>query len=307
MGTTCSLRWRESGEHERLWNLSPDHPVMAGIGDRRAGPGGDVRRALRHPADPEALLMIGWFPGGEVFRSVCALDPRAGAGRVLPAWPRDAPDLSRPECAARRRQRGAVGRQTARSGTDLWKRAAGRAPWLTESLRQTGFGQPASAEPIRWSRAGVSTVHRATSTTPSPTSRPIPSLKSPVTSRAIPKREWCDGRQDVADQQHQRGRGGDVGRSSADVDGKGQDDREDGTRSRARAGPPRTAGPGSGARPTSPTRPARMTSDEATSCPRRDPMRSAPSGMTVVATSVDRAEQRDQARRRPASDQPRST
>ena len=26
MGTSCSLQWREAGEHERLWNLRPDHP-----------------------------------------------------------------------------------------------------------------------------------------------------------------------------------------------------------------------------------------------------------------------------------------
>ncbi len=33
MGTTCTLKWREIGEKERLWNLEPSHPITEGIGD----------------------------------------------------------------------------------------------------------------------------------------------------------------------------------------------------------------------------------------------------------------------------------
>ena len=33
LGTTCSLKWRESTDKERLWNVAPHHPITQGIGD----------------------------------------------------------------------------------------------------------------------------------------------------------------------------------------------------------------------------------------------------------------------------------
>ena len=33
MGTTCSLKWRESTDKERLWNVAPHHPITEGIGE----------------------------------------------------------------------------------------------------------------------------------------------------------------------------------------------------------------------------------------------------------------------------------
>ena len=32
-GTSCSLKWREAGEKERLWNIAPFHPITQGIGE----------------------------------------------------------------------------------------------------------------------------------------------------------------------------------------------------------------------------------------------------------------------------------
>ena len=31
MGTTCSLKWRESGEKERIWVVAPGHPIVEGL------------------------------------------------------------------------------------------------------------------------------------------------------------------------------------------------------------------------------------------------------------------------------------
>ena len=31
MGTSCSLRWREAGERERLWVVNPGHPIAEGL------------------------------------------------------------------------------------------------------------------------------------------------------------------------------------------------------------------------------------------------------------------------------------
>lgn len=81
MGTTCSLRWRESGEHERLWNLRPDHPVLAGIGETVELVEEEMYGEPFAIPDPDELLMIGWFPGGEVFRSLCTWT--RGAGRIV--------------------------------------------------------------------------------------------------------------------------------------------------------------------------------------------------------------------------------
>ena len=33
MGTTCSLKWREANDKERLWNVIPTHPIAQGIGE----------------------------------------------------------------------------------------------------------------------------------------------------------------------------------------------------------------------------------------------------------------------------------
>jgi len=81
MGTNCSLYWREADDSERLWNLEPSHPIMAGIPDylelereEMYGERFDVPR-------PDELLMLSWFSGGEVFRSLCTW--QRGHGKVV--------------------------------------------------------------------------------------------------------------------------------------------------------------------------------------------------------------------------------
>jgi trehalose utilization protein len=81
MGTQCNLQWRISHDHERLWNIAPNHPVMKGIPeyfelDREETYG----ERFDIPA-PDEVLMLGWYSGGEVFRSVCTFT--RGVGRIL--------------------------------------------------------------------------------------------------------------------------------------------------------------------------------------------------------------------------------
>jgi trehalose utilization protein len=85
MGTTCSLHWRESGEHERLHNVRPDHPVLAGIGPTIELEEEEMYGEPFDIPEPDELLMIGWFPGGEVFRSVCTWT--RGLGRIVYVQP----------------------------------------------------------------------------------------------------------------------------------------------------------------------------------------------------------------------------
>jgi trehalose utilization protein len=81
LGTHGSLKWREADEKERLWNLQPSHPVMAGIPDYFELEQEEMYGERFDIPTPDDLLMISWFQGGEVFRSVCTW--RRGHGQVV--------------------------------------------------------------------------------------------------------------------------------------------------------------------------------------------------------------------------------
>jgi len=86
MGTNCHLRWREDGQAEKLWCVSPGHPLTAGLGLDPERPVIELPHTEMYgePFDvrpPEEVVFISNFAGGEVFRSVCVW--RCGAGRVI--------------------------------------------------------------------------------------------------------------------------------------------------------------------------------------------------------------------------------
>lgn len=82
MGTECMLRWREAGERERLWITAPGHPILEGIGgDYFELPQAEMYGEHFDIPQPDELLLISWFEGGEVFRSGCTF--RRGQGRVF--------------------------------------------------------------------------------------------------------------------------------------------------------------------------------------------------------------------------------
>lgn len=81
MGTSAHLQWRESNDYERLWNIAPNHPVMKGIPEYFELDAEETYGERFDIPQPDELLMIGWFSGGEVFRSVCTFT--RGLGRVL--------------------------------------------------------------------------------------------------------------------------------------------------------------------------------------------------------------------------------
>jgi trehalose utilization protein len=81
MGTHGSLSWREADEKERLWNLQPAHPIMRGTGRYFELPQEEMYGERFDVPDPDELLMISWFQGGEVFRSLMTW--RRGNGRVV--------------------------------------------------------------------------------------------------------------------------------------------------------------------------------------------------------------------------------
>ncbi|HKI57121.1 MAG TPA: ThuA domain-containing protein [Trueperaceae bacterium] len=81
LGTSGWLRWREADEKERLWNLQPSHPLLAGIPEQFELEREEMYGERFDVPEPDELLMLSWFQGGEVFRSLCTW--RRGHGRVV--------------------------------------------------------------------------------------------------------------------------------------------------------------------------------------------------------------------------------
>lgn len=81
MGSTCSLKWREATDKERLWNVMPAHPICRGIGEYFEIPAEEMYGEPFGIPAPDELLFISWFTGGEVFRSGATW--RRGHGRVF--------------------------------------------------------------------------------------------------------------------------------------------------------------------------------------------------------------------------------
>ena len=69
LGTTCSLKWREATDKERLWNINPAHPITQGIGEYFEIPSEEMYGEPFGIPEPDQLIFISWFTGGEVFRS----------------------------------------------------------------------------------------------------------------------------------------------------------------------------------------------------------------------------------------------
>ncbi len=81
LGTSGWLRWREADEKERLWSLQPSHPLLDGIPEHFELEQEEMYGERFDVPEPDELLMLSWFQGGEVFRSLCSW--RRGHGRVI--------------------------------------------------------------------------------------------------------------------------------------------------------------------------------------------------------------------------------
>jgi trehalose utilization protein len=81
LGTHCSLRWREADEREILWNIAPSHPIVRGVGDRIDLPAHEMYGEPHGIPEPEQVVFLSWFAGGNVFRSGCTFT--RGLGRIF--------------------------------------------------------------------------------------------------------------------------------------------------------------------------------------------------------------------------------
>jgi trehalose utilization protein len=81
MGTSCSLKWREIGEKERIWVVEPGHPIAEGLGEYFEVPRAEMYGERFDVPAPDTLVFVSWFQGGEVFRSGCCY--HRGKGKIF--------------------------------------------------------------------------------------------------------------------------------------------------------------------------------------------------------------------------------
>lgn len=81
MGTSCDLKWREANDRERLWVVAPGHPIAAGLNEQIVLDAEEMYGEHFDIPQPDELVFVSWFSGGEVFRSGACY--RRGAGRVF--------------------------------------------------------------------------------------------------------------------------------------------------------------------------------------------------------------------------------
>lgn len=81
MGTTCNLLWREAGEKERFWCVQPGHPITEGLPPMFELPHEEMYGEFFDIPQPEQLIYVSWFAGGEVFRSGCTWT--RGKGKIF--------------------------------------------------------------------------------------------------------------------------------------------------------------------------------------------------------------------------------
>ncbi len=80
-GTSCSLRWRECGEKERVWTVDLQHPISRGIPESFVVPHTEMYGEPFGLPDDAHVVFMSWYEGGNVFRSGVTL--QRGAGKIF--------------------------------------------------------------------------------------------------------------------------------------------------------------------------------------------------------------------------------
>ncbi len=80
MGTTCNLKWRDHSR-ERVWTIKPNHPIAAGVPETFVLDPEEMYGEAFDIPEPLEVIFLGWFNGGEVFRSGCTF--KRGNGNIF--------------------------------------------------------------------------------------------------------------------------------------------------------------------------------------------------------------------------------
>ena len=75
------LKWRESGDTEKIWLVSPSHPIAAGLPEMIEIDHEETYGEHFNIPDPDEVVFLSWFSGGEVFRSRCCF--HRGRGKIF--------------------------------------------------------------------------------------------------------------------------------------------------------------------------------------------------------------------------------
>lgn len=81
MGTGGTLRWRESGEKERVGIVEPGHLIADGLDEYFEIPETEMYGDRFDIPASDTLITISWFERGEVFRSGCCY--HRGNGKIF--------------------------------------------------------------------------------------------------------------------------------------------------------------------------------------------------------------------------------
>lgn len=87
MGTSCNLKYRATGEKERIWVVDPAHPIARGLEESFEIQSEEMYGEFFDIPNPDALVFISRFQGGEVFRSGCCF--HRGQGKIFYFRPGD--------------------------------------------------------------------------------------------------------------------------------------------------------------------------------------------------------------------------
>ncbi len=78
---TVGLKWRESNDKEILWVIEQNHPITKDIDDKLIIEHEETYGEHFLIPQPDELLLVSWFSGGEVFRSGCVF--KRGRGKIF--------------------------------------------------------------------------------------------------------------------------------------------------------------------------------------------------------------------------------
>jgi trehalose utilization protein len=87
MGTGCGLRWRNENDRELVWSVNPGHPICKNVPNPIIIPRQEMYGEFFDIPQPDELVFISSFSGGEVFRSGCCFV--RGRGRIFYFSPGD--------------------------------------------------------------------------------------------------------------------------------------------------------------------------------------------------------------------------
>ncbi len=81
LGTTCTLRVREATDRELVWTVAPSHPISAGVPHPLIIQSDEMYGEFFDVPEPEKLIFLSTFSGGEVIRS--GMCWTRGRGRIF--------------------------------------------------------------------------------------------------------------------------------------------------------------------------------------------------------------------------------